>query len=104
MPLGGQSRAFRRLGAINWQVRPPFMAPAGDPTFPRMPGGVIMTLKPPGIRGIRMINARLSRFGRLTVRSSIVPIGAFLFVTASFHNTAAQSPQFVPAYPLYCQG
>jgi hypothetical protein len=33
-----------------------------------------------------------------------VVIGAFLFVAASFHNAAAQSPQFVPAYPLYCQG
>jgi tyrosinase len=33
-----------------------------------------------------------------------VPIGAFLLVAASFHNAAAQSPQFVPAYPLYCQG
>jgi tyrosinase len=38
------------------------------------------------------------------VRSPIVLIGAFLFVAASFHNAAAQSPQFVPAYPLYCQG
>jgi hypothetical protein len=38
------------------------------------------------------------------VRSPIVPIGAFLFIAASFHNAAAQSPQFVPAYPLYCQG
>ncbi len=38
------------------------------------------------------------------MRSPLVPIGAFLLVAASFHNAAAQSPQFVPAYPLYCQG
>ena len=38
------------------------------------------------------------------MRPPVVPVGPFLFVAASFHNAAAQSPQFVPAYPLYCQG
>src|SRR3974390_3475720 len=38
------------------------------------------------------------------MRSPFLPIGAFLFAAASFHDAAAQSPQFVPAYPLYCQG
>jgi hypothetical protein len=38
------------------------------------------------------------------MRPPFLPIGAFLFVATSFHNAAAQSPQFVPAYPLYCQG
>src|SRR3974390_1810164 len=38
------------------------------------------------------------------MRSPFLPIGAFLFVAASFHDAVAQSPQFVPAYPLYCQG
>jgi hypothetical protein len=33
-----------------------------------------------------------------------VPAGAFLLLAASYHNAAAQSPQFVPAYPLYCAG
>src|SRR5271157_1500356 len=48
--------------------------------------------------------ARQCRFGRPPMRPPVVPVGAFLFVAASFHNAAAQSPQFVPAYPLYCQG
>src|SRR6516165_7712467 len=38
------------------------------------------------------------------MRPPVVTIGAFLFIAASLHNAAAQSPQFVPAYPLYCQG
>jgi hypothetical protein len=38
------------------------------------------------------------------MRPPVVSIVAVLFVTASLHNAAAQSPQFVPAYPLYCQG
>ena len=48
--------------------------------------------------------ARQCRFGRARMRPPFLPIGAFLFVATSFHNAAAQSPQFVPAYPLYCQG
>jgi len=36
------------------------------------------------------------------MRPPVVTIGAFLFIAASLHNAAAQSPQFVPAYPLYC--
>src|SRR6516225_5194003 len=44
------------------------------------------------------------RFGRLAMRPPVVPISAFLFIAANLHNAAAQSPQFVPAYPLYCQG
>jgi Common central domain of tyrosinase/Polyphenol oxidase middle domain len=31
-------------------------------------------------------------------------IGALFVFAASFHNAAAQSPQLVPAYPLYCAG
>ena len=38
------------------------------------------------------------------MRPPFAAIGALLFLAASFHNAAAQSPQFVPAYPLYCQG
>jgi hypothetical protein len=38
------------------------------------------------------------------MRPSIRSIGALFVFAASSHNAAAQSPQFVPAYPLYCQG
>jgi tyrosinase len=38
------------------------------------------------------------------MRPPLVPVGAILLLAASFHNAAAQSPQFVPAYPLYCAG
>ena len=34
----------------------------------------------------------------------VMLIGALFVFAASSHNAAAQSPQFVPAYPLYCQG
>ena len=45
-----RSRAFQRLGTIDWRFRPSFMALEGGSTFSRMPEGVIMTLQPPGIR------------------------------------------------------
>jgi tyrosinase-like protein/polyphenol oxidase-like protein len=38
------------------------------------------------------------------MRPSMRSIGALFVFAASSHNAAAQSPQFVPAYPLYCQG
>jgi tyrosinase len=38
------------------------------------------------------------------MRPSLVPVGAFLLLVATYDNSAAQSPQFVPAYPLYCVG
>jgi tyrosinase-like protein/polyphenol oxidase-like protein len=38
------------------------------------------------------------------MRPPLAPAIAFLLLAASFHDTAAQSPQFVPAYPLYCAG
>jgi len=38
------------------------------------------------------------------MRPPLVPIGAILLLAASFHSAAAQSPQFVPAFPLYCAG
>jgi len=38
------------------------------------------------------------------VRPPASPIAFILFVSANTHPAAAQSPQFVPAYPLYCQG
>src|SRR5580693_10651136 len=38
------------------------------------------------------------------MRPSIRSIGTLFVFAASSHNAAAQSPQFVPAYPLYCQG
>ncbi len=38
------------------------------------------------------------------MRPPLMSIGAFLFLAGSFHSAAAQSPQFVPAYPLYCHG
>jgi hypothetical protein len=38
------------------------------------------------------------------MRPPLVSFVAFLLLAASFHDTAAQSPQFVPAYPLYCAG
>ena len=31
-------------------------------------------------------------------------VAALFLFAESFHGAAAQSPQFVPAYPLYCQG
>jgi hypothetical protein len=37
------------------------------------------------------------------MRPPVAHIVAVLFVASSVHNVAAQSPQFVPAYPLYCQ-
>ena len=38
------------------------------------------------------------------MRPALYFIGALFVFAASFHGAAAQSPQFVPAYPLYCQG
>ena len=38
------------------------------------------------------------------MRAPIVALAIFVLFAASTHNAAAQSPQFVPAYPLYCQG
>jgi hypothetical protein len=38
------------------------------------------------------------------VRAPIVALAIFVLFAARTHNAAAQSPQFVPAYPLYCQG
>lgn len=38
------------------------------------------------------------------MRPAIYFIGALLVFEASSQRAAAQSPQFVPAYPLYCQG
>ena len=38
------------------------------------------------------------------MRPALYFIGSFFVFAASFHGAAAQSPQFVPAYPLYCQG
>jgi Common central domain of tyrosinase/Polyphenol oxidase middle domain len=38
------------------------------------------------------------------MRPTTISIGALFVFAASSHNAAAQSPQFVPAYPLYCQG
>ena len=37
------------------------------------------------------------------MRAPFALIGAILLLAASLPNAAAQSPQFVPAYPLYCQ-
>lgn len=38
------------------------------------------------------------------MRPALYFIGALFVFAASFHGAAAQSSQFVPAYPLYCQG
>jgi hypothetical protein len=38
------------------------------------------------------------------MRLRFVPVGVILLLAASFHNAPAQSPQFVPAFPLYCAG
>ncbi len=38
------------------------------------------------------------------MRSLPLLIGTILLLAAGAHRAAAQSPQFVPAYPLYCQG
>jgi len=38
------------------------------------------------------------------MRSLLLPIGILLLLAASDRGASAQSPQFVPAYPLYCQG
>jgi hypothetical protein len=38
------------------------------------------------------------------MRSLVLLAGAVLLLAAGAHRAAAQSPQFVPAYPLYCQG
>ncbi len=38
------------------------------------------------------------------MRPPFLAVIAFLLLTAAFHDAAAQSPQFVPAYPLYCAG
>jgi hypothetical protein len=38
------------------------------------------------------------------MRSRLLLIGTALLLAAGAHRAAAQSPQFVPAYPLYCQG
>ena len=38
------------------------------------------------------------------MRSLLLLAGTILLLTAGTHCAAAQSPQFVPAYPLYCQG
>jgi hypothetical protein len=51
-PNGGRAERFRRLGAINWRIRSPFIAPPGDPTLPKIPEGAIITSQLPGIRGM----------------------------------------------------
>jgi hypothetical protein len=38
------------------------------------------------------------------MRPPVAPIGAFRFFATGFHSATAQSPQFGPAYPVYCQG
>src|SRR6516162_11527770 len=38
------------------------------------------------------------------MRSLLLPFGIVLLLAASNGAATAQSPQFVPAYPLYCQG
>jgi len=38
------------------------------------------------------------------MRPKLVLVGAILQLAAGFHNAAAQSPQSVPAFPLYCAG
>src|SRR5579863_6531406 len=38
------------------------------------------------------------------MRAPLALVGATLLLAASLPNAAAQSPQFVPAYPLYCAG
>src|SRR5271169_283742 len=38
------------------------------------------------------------------MRALFVPVGASFLLAVTLDNAAAQSPQFVPAYPLYCQG
>jgi hypothetical protein len=38
------------------------------------------------------------------MKSLLLPIGTVLLLAASDQVAAAQSPQFVPAYPLYCHG
>ncbi len=38
------------------------------------------------------------------MRALFAPVAASLLLPATLHSAAAQSPQFVPAYPLYCQG
>src|SRR5208282_6201814 len=37
--------------AMKWRFRSPFIAPAGDPTLPRIPEGAIITSQRTGIRG-----------------------------------------------------
>jgi hypothetical protein len=38
------------------------------------------------------------------MRPPFVSIGTILLLAASFNDAAAQNPQFVPAFPLYCAG
>jgi hypothetical protein len=38
------------------------------------------------------------------MRYLFASVGAALLVAATFHEASAQSPQFVPAFPLYCAG
>src|SRR6516165_2046192 len=46
----------------------------------------------------------VSRLRELHMRPKLVLVGAILQLAAGFHNAAAQSPQSVPAFPLYCAG
>jgi hypothetical protein len=38
------------------------------------------------------------------MRPPLAPVVAFLLLATNVHSAAAQSPQFVPAHPLYCAG
>ena len=54
----GKKGITERFGAfaINWRFWSPFIAPAGDPTLPRIPEVAIITSQPPGIRGMSVKN------------------------------------------------
>ena len=59
-PTWEQSRAFQRLGRVNWAVSAVFHGPEGGSILSRMPEGVIMTSQLPHCRRqpLRMRNGR----------------------------------------------
>src|SRR5947209_9344538 len=72
---------------------------AGSNSLPGEPGTAIVSIKPMESGFTWGMSVREAH-----MRPPFAPVGALLLLVAIFHNAAAQSPQFVPAYPLYCAG
>jgi hypothetical protein len=50
------------------------------------------------------LDAKTASRGEIDMRAALAFVGAVLLLALTSHRAIAQSPQFVPAYPLYCAG